>query len=116
MTAADYRYVIIADGHYNPMGLARSLGREGIVPEAIVIGGDDAYIAKSKYSKIIAYVKNPKEAVDYALKNLANPEKKAFLMTNSDAIMDEINRNYHKLAPYFITYNFDENVVGGVIL
>lgn len=61
--AKDFEYVIIADGHFNPLGLARSLGRAGIPQHVVVVGNENALIAKSKYPQSMAFVDTPEQAI-----------------------------------------------------
>lgn len=103
--AKNLRYVIIADGHYNPLGLVRSLGRAGIRADVVVVGGGDAMIVRSKYANTVAFVNSPGEAIDYVIDKFANSLQKSFLMTGSDAIVAEIDLRYDELKNFFVTYN-----------
>lgn len=99
------RCVIIADGHFNPLGLCRSLGKADMRPDVVVVDGEGSVITKSKYPKSIAHVENNAQAVDYVLKHFSSTDKKTFLMTGSDKTIAEIDRRYNEISPYFITYN-----------
>jgi len=109
--AKNYDYVIIADGHFNPLGIARALGRVGIRPHVIVVGaGENAMIAKSKYPQTIKCVESHADAVALLLSpdfisHFSSSGKKVFLMTGNDKTISEIDRRYDELSPYYITYN-----------
>lgn len=109
LKANNLRYVVVADGHYNPLGLVRSLGREGIHADVVVVGGKDAMIARSKYVNSLAFVDSPHAAIDYVMDKFANSSQKSFLMTGADVIVSEIDLRYDELKPFFITYNCGES-------
>ncbi len=103
-------FVIIADGHFNPLGIARALGRAGIRPRVIVVGDENALIAHSRYPQTIKFVESHAEAVNHLLSadvisHLSSAGRKVFLMTGSDKTISEIDRRYDELSPYYITYN-----------
>lgn len=105
MNTEEIRCVVIADGHFNPLGLVRSLGKAGMRPDVVVVGDKGALVTKSKYPRSIASVNTNSEAVDYVMTHFAKSGKKAFLMTGSDKTIAEIDSRYNELSPYFITYN-----------
>lgn len=103
-------FVIIADSHFNPLGIARALGRTGIRPHVIVVGDETALIAHSRYPQTIQYVESHAEAVNLLLSadvisHLSSAGRKVFLMTGNDKTISEIDRRYDELSPYYITYN-----------
>ncbi len=108
MDVKSSRFVIIADGHFNPLGLCRSLGHAGINPDVVVVSGRNSVITKSRFPASLTYVETPEEAVDFVLNNFATKDQKGFLMTGSDKTIAEIDKRYDEIKPFFITYNCGE--------
>ena len=54
-------YIIFGFEHYNPLGVARSLGECGIRPVGIIIKSKRKITSKSKFLKQIYFVDNIEE-------------------------------------------------------
>ena len=54
-------YIIFGFEHYNPLGIARSLGESGIKPIGIIIKNNRKITSKSKYFNKIYFVNNIEE-------------------------------------------------------
>ena len=54
------RYIVfVSKDHYNPLGIARTLGEAGLNPIAVVVRSEPKQVALSKYVKEKYYVDNP---------------------------------------------------------
>lgn len=102
----NYEYIIFAMDHYNPLGLARSLGEEGI--QSIVIA-EKSKTDISSYSKYVKeYVRV--ETVDDGYKVLMDKfagkyPQKPFLLTCDDRTIEFLDRRYDEWKDYFIGFN-----------
>mgnify|MGYP003552981547 CR=1 FL=1 len=63
----DHKFIVIDGGHFNPLGIVRSLGEKGISSDVIVIDSPDAIMAQSKYVNSKVFVKSAEEGVEYIL-------------------------------------------------
>lgn len=100
-----HKFLIIADGHYNPLGIIRSLGHVGIKSDVILIGSPRDIITHSKYIDHLTFSSTPAEAVAIALSQYKEVAPKAFLMTGGDKIISAIDQRYDEIKNIFHTYN-----------
>ena len=67
-----HRFIVFSVDHYNPLGVVRSLGEEGIKPFAIVIaasGRPPCMIPNSKYLDGVSIVASIEEGYKYLIDN-----------------------------------------------
>ena len=100
-----HKYIVLDGGHFNPLGIVRSLGEEGILCEVIAINCPNASMTKSKYAKHIVFVDNAEEGIDYILKNYSNEAENPFLFTGSDSVIAIIDSHYEQLKDHFHVFN-----------
>lgn len=106
----NHEYIIFAMDHYNPLGLVRSLGEEGIQPIVIAEKSKTDISSYSKYVKDYVRV----EIVDDGYKVLMDkfagkfPEK-PFLFTCDDKTIGFLDRRYDEWKDYFIGFNAGKN-------
>lgn len=101
----DHKFIVIDGGHFNPLGIVRSLGEKGIRSDVIAIDSPDAIMAQSKYVNSKVFVKSAEEGVEYILNHYANEKEKPFIFTGSDSVISVIDRNFDKLKDVFFVFN-----------
>jgi len=109
---------IIFNLHFNGLGVARALGKNGIE----VIGMDCKNKPVGRYSKYIKEfikVENPniddKKFIEDLIKYGKTLEEKAILIPTNDVWSIAVSKYKNKLEKYFYTYNSDFNVIEEII-
>lgn len=105
MNLNDHKFIVFAEEHYNPLGVIRSLGEQGIHPIAIIIEGNPVLASKSKWLSKVYYVKNREEGVKVLLDNYANEIYKPFLYFCDDTTVNFFNEYYFDLRDKFYFFN-----------
>lgn len=101
MNLHDYTFIITGLDHGNPLGLARTLGENGIAPIGILLRGDVASASKSRYWKAVHMVDSVKEIYELLIDKYAVEDKKAFLFSADDGITRFLNEHYEQMKKYF---------------
>ena len=57
----DHKFIVIDGGHFNPLGIVRSLGEKGIKSDVIAIDSPDAIMAQSM--SIVKFLLNQQKKV-----------------------------------------------------
>lgn len=104
MDLKDRIFVIFGTEHGNPLGLARSLGENGIAPIGILLRDKVPIASKCKYWKQVHLVDSVEEGYGILLDRYAVHQEKGFLFSTDDSITSFLNSHYDRLAPLFF-YN-----------
>ncbi len=105
----DHRFIVMGMEHYNPLGLIRTLGKNGIKPDFIVMKGKGPASTKSKYINHLHAVSSVNEEYDILLKEYSNEDNKPFVLTTDDDIQSILDENYSTLKDRFFFYNAGED-------
>ena len=100
-------HIVFGFEHYNPLGIIRSLGEEGIRPIGIFVKNKLKLASKSKYLSKKYYVNDIQEGYDLLFKiydELANKDK-VFLYTSDDQATSFFDSHYNELKGKFIFFN-----------
>lgn len=109
MNYKEHLHIVLAQDHYNPLGVVRSLGEEGVSPVVILISMDKPHLVnKSKYISTIHLVKTIDDGYEVLMKNYANEESKPFIYTCSDDIESFLDLHYDALIDHFYFFNAGE--------
>lgn len=100
-----HKFIVLDGRHFNPLGIVRSLGEEGILSDVIAINSPDAIMTKSKYVNRVVLVHTVEEGVEYILKYYANESEKPFVLTGSDKVIAVIDNYYVQLSERFYVFN-----------
>ena len=95
-----HKFIILGDGHFNTLGMVRSLGEVGIRPDVVLVDHNRMIVASSKYIHSF-FVADTIEKVY----NMTPEERAKFLLTGSDKIIAVIDRNYNRLIDKFYFFN-----------
>lgn len=102
-------FIVIGMEHYNPLGLIRTLGKNGIHPVFIAIKGKGPASIKSKYISKLHPVKTIEEGYEVLLSEYGDMEEKPFVIATDDDVQSLIDINYSKLKDRFIVFNAGED-------
>lgn len=99
-------HIVFAQDHYNPLGVVRSLGEEGIAPVVILhCEGKPHLVNKSKYVGKLHVVKTIEEGYQVLLNHYSSEQRKPFVYTCSDDIESYVDMHYCELLPHFYFFN-----------
>ena len=83
-----HKFIVIGYEHYNPLGVIRSLGENGIRPIVIMLKDDVKIASMSKYVGKLYFVKNNDQAYQLLLKKYGREEYKPFVIPCDDNITE----------------------------
>ena len=104
-----HEFIVIGFEHYNPLGVIRSLGENGIRPIAIIKKSDIRIASKSKYIKKLHIVENDEEAMQILLNYYQDKHNKPFVIPCDDNITELLDVHYDELNDFFYFSNAGEN-------
>lgn len=97
----DHKFIVFGTGHYNPLGICRSLGEAGIAVHAVEIRSSNISLKKCRYVKVHHMVYSMEEGLEYIIKTYGNEQQKPFLLTGSDDTSEYLDINYDRLVDRF---------------
>lgn len=100
-----HKHIVFGGEHYNPLGIVRSLGENGIKSIGIIISSDRPITSKSKYLVRKYFVKDIEEG--YILLNtlFGQEELKPFVYASDDQITSYMDARYDEIKDKFYFYN-----------
>ena len=104
----NHRFIILGDGHFNTLGMIRSLGEVEIRPDVVLVGHNLATVSASKYIQHLYIADTYEAGVEYIISTYSEEPEKPFLLTGSDKIIAVIDRNYNRLIERFYFFNAGE--------
>lgn len=104
----NYVHIVFAFEHYNPLGIVRSLGENGIIPKGIIIRSERKITSQSKYLNDVDFVSTIEEGYSLLLSKYGTLKQKAFVYTSDDKITNYLDANYLNLKDYFFFFNAGE--------
>lgn len=102
-------FIIFGTEHGNPLGLARTLGENGIAPIGIILKGQVPIASKCRYWKTCHVVDTVEEGLELLLHTYADEDRKGFLFSSVDEITQVLDAHYAQLSPYYDFNNAGEN-------
>jgi len=101
------RAFVFGGNHHNTLGVIRSLGREGIASELLLV--DDmkgtAYVSKSSYVSRAHRFSSYGEGVEYLLDIIPSLTRKEVVICCSDGASSAVDMNFDKLSPAYYVPN-----------
>ena len=102
----DHEFIVFALDHYNPLGVIRSLGENGINPIFIAVKHKLDIGTKSKYLKECYKVDTIEEGYKLLMKKFGNyKENLPFLITCDDKSIGYFDDHYEEIKDKFISFN-----------
>lgn len=109
MDIRDHRFIVFGEEyHYNPLGVVRSLGENGIRPIVIVYGEREHVVSSSRYVQKAYHVKTVEDGYQVLIKELKKPGEKAFLIACDDVVNNYLDEHYDELKDYYYFNNAGE--------
>lgn len=100
-----HKCIVFGPDHYNPLGVIRSLGEEGINPIVILWTEKPNLVNHSKYISKLYVVASIEDGFDILKNEYGNEPLKPFLFLTMDKIVSFIDYHYNEIKDKFITYN-----------
>lgn len=107
-TLKSHRFIILGDGHFNTLGMIRSLGEVGIRPDVVLVGRNHNVVSASKYILHLHVAETYEAGLEYIISTYTKEQNKPFLLTGSDKIIAVIDRNHNLLIKKFYFFNAGE--------
>lgn len=105
----DLLVIVVGMEHYNPLGMIRALGENGIRPIYIGIKYKAPVASSSKYVKDYYLVDSDQEALDLLINQFGSvvreTGKKPFVLFSDDSTVELFEQHYEKLKSGFIMFN-----------
>lgn len=106
MSINHFQHVLFAEeNHYNPLGVVRSLGEEGIKPDIIAYGGGERVVTSSKYAGKVYHVSTVEDGYGILLDKYKNENQKVFVYTCDDKVTSFLDEKYNEIKDYFYFNN-----------
>lgn len=96
-------YIVFGFEHYNPLGLVRSLGENGIKPIGIIIRNPRKITSKSKFLDKIFFVNSIEEGYDILRNNFDGCQ--SFIFSSDDQIANFLDAHYDELKKKYVFFN-----------
>lgn len=102
----NHKFIVWGFEHYNPLGIVRSLGEEGIRPYTIIIkSSTESITSASKYVKKNFFVETVDDGYRVLLDNFGHESQKPFIITSDDTITSFLDTRYEEIKEKFICFN-----------
>ncbi|RHL06017.1 MULTISPECIES: ATP-grasp domain-containing protein [Bacteroides] len=101
----DHKFILFVVDHYNPLGMARSLGEEGILPIVILHSDHPTLFNHCKYVQKLHQVSTIQEGYDLLLHEYGEEQFKPFVLTANDDITMFLDLHYNELIDKFYFFN-----------
>lgn len=109
MNINNHTHIVFGFEHYNPLGIVRSLGENGIRPIGIIVKGKRPITSKSKYLSKVFLVDSIDEGYGLLLDKYGKEKNKAFVYASDDQITNYMDARFDELKDKFYFYNAGEN-------
>lgn len=106
-----HKFIIFGDGHFNTLGMIRSLGEAGIRSDVVTVGHCQM-VGSSKYIRNYFVANSIEDGLEYVISTFSQEKEKSFLLTGNDKIIAVIDRNYDRLIDKFYFFNVGKE--GGI--
>lgn len=100
-----HKVIVFALEHYNPLGLIRSLGENGIYPVYISVKRRGPVACLSKYISTCHFVESVEEGYQLLFELYANEKKKPYVLFSDDKSIGYFDLHYDEVKNKFICYN-----------
>ena len=97
--------IVFALEHYNPLGLIRSLGENGINPIYISVRRRGPVACLSKYISTCHHVDSVEEGYELLISIYGNEEYRPYVLFSDDKTVGYFDLHYEEIKDKFIFYN-----------
>lgn len=100
-----HKHIVFAQDHYNPLGIVRSLGEEGIKPIVVLCCDKPHFLHKSKYIGKLHICKTLEEGLELIVSEYGREELKPFIYNGGEDPGILLDNNYDDLKDRFYFFN-----------
>ena len=100
-----HKHICLVGDHYNPLGIIRSLGEEGIHPIVLLCAEHPKLVQHSKYIGELYTFNTIEEGYQYMVDHYSNEPLKPFVYNGSDDITLLLDAHYDDLKDHFYFTN-----------
>ena len=100
-----HKVIVFALEHYNPLGLIRSLGENGVFPIYFSVKRRGPVACLSKYISTCHYVDSVEEGYKILLEKYGNESLRPYILFSDDKSVGYFDLHYEELKDKFIWYN-----------
>lgn len=100
-----HKFIVLDGGHFNPLGIVRSLGEVGIKCDVVAVNSPDALMTKSKYVDVVRFVETAEDGIEYIIRQYGGEKEKPFILTGNDSMISVIDSHYSELVDHFYFFN-----------
>ena len=104
-TYEGHKVIVFALEHYNPLGLIRSLGENGVFPIYISVRRRGPVACLSRYISVCHHVDSVEEGYSLLVNTYGDEEKKPYVLFSDDRSIGYFDRHYDDVKDKFILYN-----------
>lgn len=101
----NHKFIVFCNDHYNPLGIVRSLGEEGINPIVILVADHPVMINHSRYVSRLHCVKKKEDGYKILVNEYGEETIKPFLYTSDDGITSLLDLHYDELIEKFYFFH-----------
>lgn len=99
------KVVVFGGNHHNTLGVVRSLGEKGIKSYAIIHGGRDSFVSKSRYIKKYWLTENEECGIELLITQFSCEREKVIVICCSDGASNAVDLHYDILKEHFFIPN-----------
>lgn len=100
-----HKVIVFALEHYNPLGLIRSLGENGVNPIYISVKRRGKVACLSKYISTCHFVDTVEDGYKLLMERYGNEAEKPFVLFSDDKSVGYFDLRYEEVKDRFICYN-----------
>lgn len=101
----NHKFIVFCCDHYNPLGIVRSLGEEGISPIVILVADHPLMINHSRYVSRLHCVKTKEDGYKILVNEYGEESIKPFIYTSEDGITSLLDLHYDELIEKFYFFH-----------
>ena len=101
----EHKHIVLAGDHYNPLGIIRSLGEEGIKPIVLLCDEHPKWVQYSRYIGELHIFKTFEEGYQFLIDNYSHEPLKPFIYNGSDDTALLLDSHYDELKEHFYFTN-----------
>lgn len=101
----NHKYILFVGDHRNPLGLVRSLGKEGLKPIIVLVCKQPYLVNHSKYVDTLHKVATKEKGLALIKQLYGNEKYKPFIYTADDEITSYLDMHYDELKDLFYFFN-----------
>lgn len=103
-----HTFIVFGYEHYNPLGVVRSLGENGIKPVLFILKGDIRITSVSKYVGKVIKIDSYEEGYEILMRDYVNEKEKPFIIPCDEVVTEVFDQHYDEVKDLFYVSNAGE--------